>query len=60
MYYYSASPILMIAAVVPAILLMVQVYKADKLEREPRDLLIKLIFWGILSTIIAVVLETIG
>ena len=58
--YYGTSPILMIMAVVPAILLMVQVYRADKLDKEPKDLLIKLIFWGILSTLIAVLLETAG
>ncbi len=60
MYYYSVNPILIIAAVVPAIFLMIQVYKTDKLEKEPMNLMITLIFMGILSTLIAVVLETIG
>ena len=60
MFYYGFDPILTIAAVIPAILLLRVVYKADKLDKEPMDLLIKLIFWGIVSTLIAVVLETIG
>lgn len=58
--YYGANPILMIAAIVPAVFLMIQVYKADRLDKEPMNLLVKLVFLGILSTLIAVVLETAG
>ena len=60
MVLFGINPILMIAAIVPAIFLMVQVYKADKLEKEPTNLMVSLIFLGIFSTLIAVVLETIG
>ena len=60
MYLLAFDPILTIAAIVPAVVLLVMVYKADKLDKEPRGLLIKLIFLGIISTMIAVVLETIG
>ena len=58
--YYGTNPILMIAAIVPAVFLMRQVYRADRLEKEPPRLLISLAFMGIISTIIAVILETIG
>ncbi len=58
--YYVFSPILTIAAVVPAVILLMQVYKADKLDKEPPRLLISLVLLGIVSTFIAVVLEQIG
>ena len=60
MEYYGFDPLLTIIAVLPAVYLLIQVYKADKLDKEPRGLLISLIFWGILSTAIAVILEGIG
>ena len=60
MEYYGFDPVLTIIAVLPAVYLLIQVYKADKLDKEPRGLLISLIFWGILSTAIAVILEGIG
>lgn len=60
MVLYGFDPILTIAAIVPAILLMRIVYKADKLDREPGGLLVKLVVLGIVSTTIAVVLEQIG
>ena len=41
--YYGFSPILTIAAVVPAVILLMQVYKADKLDKEPPRLLISLV-----------------
>ena len=60
MFLLGFDPILTIAAIIPAIFLMVMVYKADKLDKEPTGLLVKLVFLGIISTVIAVVLETIG
>lgn len=60
MHILSMNPILIAAAVIPAVLLLVKVYKADRLEKEPITLLISLVFWGILSTLIAIALEMIG
>lgn len=60
MIYYGMSPMLIIAAIVPAIILLKQVYKADKLEHEPTNLLVGLVFLGIISTSIAIILEQIG
>ena len=47
-------------AVIPAIFLMFYVYKADKVEKEPIGLLVKIFIGGVLTTISAIILETIG
>ena len=49
--------ILLLAALIPPIILMVMVYRQDKIEKEPIDLIIRLILFGCLSTIPAVILE---
>ena len=56
----TMNPILIAAAVIPAVFLLVRVYKADRLEREPKGLLVSLVFLGILSTLAAIILERIG
>ena len=48
------------AAVIPAVALMIYVYKADKLEKEPTPLLWRLILQGIISTSLAVFTERLG
>lgn len=55
----SITSILMhiLAAVVPALVLMYYVYRKDRVEKEPGDLLFKLFLFGALSTIPAMVLE---
>ena len=53
-------PILIAAAVIPAILLMIRVYRSDRLEREPAGLLFGLILRGILATVLALIVERIG
>ncbi len=52
--------ILILSAVVPAIFLLVKVYKADKLERENPVFILLLIISGIFSTVLAMVLEELG
>ena len=49
-----------ILAVLPAVLLMLYIYKQDRVEKEPRDLLIKLILMGVLAAFISMLLESIG
>ena len=49
-----------IAAVVPAAYLLVRVYHADKLEKEPISMLIGIVLLGIISTVLASVTEQIG
>ncbi len=48
------------AAVIPAIILLVKVYKADRLEREPFGLIVSLVILGIISTAAAGFLERFG
>lgn len=52
--------ILILSAVVPAIFLLVKVYRADKLEKENPVFILLLIVSGIFSTVIAMILEEIG
>ena len=56
--YYN--PILIAAAVIPAVILLVQVYKADKLDKEPPMLLLSLVLYGIAATALAKVTERLG
>ncbi|MBR1456128.1 MAG: PrsW family intramembrane metalloprotease [Oscillospiraceae bacterium] len=52
--------LLIAAAVVPAAFLMLRVYQADKLEREPADLLWSLVILGVASTSLASFTEQLG
>lgn len=54
------NPILIIAAILPALYLMYRVYKLDRIEKEPRHLLYSLFRLGIIATLIAMFLEWIG
>ena len=54
------DPVLIAAAVIPAVILMVQVYRADRLEKEPAGILISLLVFGVFATALAIVTETIG
>ena len=63
MFFFIMAPLLsyhwrmVIAAVIPALILMWKVYKSDRLEKESPRLLWKLVLMGVLSTVIALVLE---
>ena len=58
--YSSVQLILVCAAVIPAAALMLYVYRADRLEKEPTPLLWRLILQGIISTALAVFTERLG
>ena len=60
MLFFYANPILIAAAVIPAIVLLIQVNKADKLDKEPPGMLLNLVFWGAVSTALAVYTERLG
>ena len=49
---------LMALAIIPGVLLIVYVYKKDKVEKEPIGLIIKLIIFGIISCIAAAFIES--
>ena len=59
MFFY-VNPILIAAAVLPALFLLRYVYRADRLEKEPAGLLISLVFYGILATFAAIITEQVG
>ena len=46
------------AAVVPAIILMVYIYRKDRYEKEPGKMLMRCVLGGCLSALAAIVLET--
>ena len=52
--------ILIAAAVIPAIWLLVRVYQADKLEKEPLGMMVGIVLLGIVSTTLAAVTEQLG
>ena len=62
-YHFSlVGPIIgqILAAVVPAVLLIIYIYTKDKVEKEPPGLLISLVVLGIVSTFCAMATETVG
>ena len=52
--------ILVAAAVIPAVYLMVKIYRADSLEREPTNLLWALVILGVAATALASFTEQLG
>lgn len=66
MFYFLIAPFLMcnwiliLAAVIPAIFLMIRVYRSDRLEPENPALLKRLVLAGVLATLIALVAERVG
>ncbi len=52
--------ILVVAAVLPAVFLLRAVYRADRLEKEPAGLLLRLLILGVISTTLAVLTEQLG
>lgn len=54
------SLIMIIAALLPAIVIMIYIYKKDKVEREPKRLIFRLFITGALSIIPACILEILG
>ena len=59
MAFYT-NPILIAAAVIPAVWLLRYVYQADVLEKEPKGLLLSLVLQGILATFLALLTERLG
>lgn len=49
-----------VAAIGPAVVLLIYVYKHDTVEKEPTGLLIRLLFQGVLSALLSMGLETAG
>lgn len=52
--------ILLTAALVPPLFLLIQVYRMDKVEKEPKSLIVKLFLFGVLTTIPAAIVESLA
>ena len=65
MFYYFLAPLmgynifLILAAVIPAVFLMIKVYQSDRLEKESSYILWNLVKAGVFSSLLALVLERI-
>lgn len=57
MFLFYGPRILLFAAVVPAIFLLIKVYQLDRMEREPLDLIIQLVAYGMVATALAALIE---
>ena len=58
--YLAPKALLIGAAILPAIILLVYVYRHDRIEKEPRKLLLTLVLLGIVATFLAVAAESLG
>lgn len=54
------TAVYVLAAVLPAIFLLVYVYRNDRVEREPAGLLLSLLWKGVLAALCSMVLEVVG
>lgn len=59
-YFFYLNPILIAAAVIPAVVLLVKVYKVDHLDKETPRLLWNLVVRGVIATVFAMLTEWIG
>lgn len=59
-FAYYWNPVLIAAAVFPALFLLVQVWRLDRLERESPRLLLNLVLQGVLATFLAYLTERFG
>lgn len=50
--------IMILAAIIPPLILMIRIYKLDRIEKEPAGLVIRVFVYGALVTILAGVIET--
>ena len=57
---FTVNPILIAAAVIPAVILLVRVERLDRLEKESTGLLLSLVVFGVVSTSVAARGERIG
>ena len=58
--YYIPDAVLIASAIIPAIALLVLVYRADRVERESPALLLRLVIMGVVATSVAKLAEYAG
>lgn len=52
--------IYLLAALLPALFLMRYIYRKDTIEKEPKGMLVGLVFLGVAAAVVAIILETLG
>ena len=57
---FGGHIILILAAIIPAIILIRYIYKSDRLDKESPSIIGKLVLMGIVSTFIAIMCERLG
>ena len=57
---FTVNPILIAAAVIPAVILLLRVERLDRLEKESPGLLISLVVFGVIATAVAALCERLG
>lgn len=58
--FLTPSALLIAAAIIPAIILLIYVYRMDRLEKEPWSMIWRLGLFGAISTALAQITESIG
>ena len=58
--FFDMSRELLTLAIVPGLLIIIYVYTKDKVEKEPLSLIFKIIFFGIISCIVAGYVESLA
>ncbi len=59
-FLFQSNPLLIAAAVIPAIWLLIRVYRLDSIEPEPVGLLVKLVIMGVVAALLSLVSEKAG
>lgn len=57
---FAVVLIYLAAALLPALFLMRYIYRKDKIEKEPKGMLVGLVFLGVAAAVVAIILEMIG
>lgn len=58
--FFAVVIIYLAAALLPALFLMRYIYRKDKIEKEPKGMLVGLVFLGVAAAVVAVILEELG
>ena len=58
--FFYTNPVLIAAAVIPAIALLVMVYRMDRLDKEPTWLLVRLVIMGVVAAGLSMLTERTG
>ena len=57
---FAVVIVYLLAALLPALLLMRYIYRKDTIEKEPKGMLVGLVFLGVAAAVAAIIFETLG